>query len=381
MTHPFSNPGAGARISATVKWYNPAKAYGFLVPEDGSPDIYCRDSALAAVGLNTLLTGATVDCETVRGPRGPEVSRILAVDFSTASLTPASSARAPGNGRMADNPGIGQAEKIYCPITLAANERRIPVPKAMQEAWVNLMQAQNSTLKDPADQYLRESFTLKGQGKYAAAAVAADLSSTLYAAEVTHRLTDIFSSTDFLRDFEAKWHFANLEDAEALGAAQVLKGYVDSMQLGRELYGHLGYHQMIYRQPIIAQDAAMLAIWLSDGRSTELQAQSWAVFGNEAFNAEDYVAAHDAYTNAMTLGAEQGWIKGNQSYAWNFVKGNEEGVNAFNLKKWFDLVSPGEISHVRDSLKSDSPYYVDWKLEAQELVERARQSARWWKYN
>ena len=109
MNYPFSNPGAGARISATVKWYNPAKAYGFLVPADGSPDIYCRDSALAAVGLDTLLAGATVDCETVQGQRGPEVSRILAVDFSTASPRTASFARVSGNGRMTAEPGIGQA--------------------------------------------------------------------------------------------------------------------------------------------------------------------------------------------------------------------------------------------------------------------------------
>ena len=109
MTHPLSNPGADARISATVKWYSPAKAYGFLIPEDGSPDIYCRDSALAAVGLDTLLAGATIDCETVRGQRGPEVLRILAVDFSTASPRPASFARASGNGRMADGPGMGRA--------------------------------------------------------------------------------------------------------------------------------------------------------------------------------------------------------------------------------------------------------------------------------
>ena len=109
MTYPFSNPGAGARISATVKWYNPAKAYGFLVPADGSPDIYCRDSALAAVGLDTLLAGATVDCETVQGQRGPEVSRILAVDFSTASTRTASFARVSGNGPTASQPGIGRA--------------------------------------------------------------------------------------------------------------------------------------------------------------------------------------------------------------------------------------------------------------------------------
>ena len=109
MTQPSSGSSAGSRISATVKWYNPAKAFGFLVPEDGSPDIYCRDSALAAVGLDTLLAGATVDCETVQGQRGPEVSRILAVDFSTASPRTASFARAPGNGPITPEPGIGQA--------------------------------------------------------------------------------------------------------------------------------------------------------------------------------------------------------------------------------------------------------------------------------
>ena len=109
MSYPYSNPGAGARISATVKWYNPAKAYGFLVPEDGSPDIYCRDTALAAVGLDTLLSGATVQCETVQGGRGPEVSRILAVDFSTASPQAASFAPVAGNGRMAAGSGIGHS--------------------------------------------------------------------------------------------------------------------------------------------------------------------------------------------------------------------------------------------------------------------------------
>ncbi len=95
MTNPLSGSGDGARISTTVKQYDPAKGYGFLVPVDGPPEIFCRDSALAAVGLDTLLAGTTVSCETVQGRRGPEVSRILAVDFSTASSGPATPAPAP----------------------------------------------------------------------------------------------------------------------------------------------------------------------------------------------------------------------------------------------------------------------------------------------
>ena len=97
----------GTRLSASVKWYDPAKGYGFLEPHDGSPDIFCREPALTAVGLDILLAGATVDCETKQGLRGPEVSRILAVDFSTASARPPSVARAPGNGRTAAGPFTG----------------------------------------------------------------------------------------------------------------------------------------------------------------------------------------------------------------------------------------------------------------------------------
>ena len=104
MTSPPSGPGAGTRISATVKWYDPAKGFGFLVPDDGSSDIYCRESALTAVGLATLLPEATVACETAPAARGPEVSRILSIDFSTAAPRTASLARPAANGQIAAGP-------------------------------------------------------------------------------------------------------------------------------------------------------------------------------------------------------------------------------------------------------------------------------------
>ena len=80
-----------------------------LVPDDGSPDIYCRAPILAAVGLETLLAGAAVACETAQGLRGPEVSRIVAVDFSATTPRQASSANAQGNGRTAAGPGRVEA--------------------------------------------------------------------------------------------------------------------------------------------------------------------------------------------------------------------------------------------------------------------------------
>ena len=93
MTYPFSGPSAGTRFSATVKWNDPAKGYGFLVPVDGSPDIYCRETALTAVGLDTLLAGATVACETAQGQRGTEVSRILSVERPAAGPGPGERSR------------------------------------------------------------------------------------------------------------------------------------------------------------------------------------------------------------------------------------------------------------------------------------------------
>ena len=103
MTNPISGPGP--RISATVKWYDPAKGYGFLVPDDGSPDIYFREPVLTSAGLTTLLPGSTVTCETAPAARGREVSRILTIDFSTAEACSVSRARPAGNGHLAAEPG------------------------------------------------------------------------------------------------------------------------------------------------------------------------------------------------------------------------------------------------------------------------------------
>ena len=90
MTDTISGPGAGARISATVKRYDAAMGDAVLDPGDGAPDLFCPRSALDSVGMEILLTGATVACVTVLGRHGPEVSRILAVDFSAASPRTAS---------------------------------------------------------------------------------------------------------------------------------------------------------------------------------------------------------------------------------------------------------------------------------------------------
>ena len=40
--------------TGTVKWYNPAKRFGFIKPDDGGSDVFVHASALEAAGLMTL---------------------------------------------------------------------------------------------------------------------------------------------------------------------------------------------------------------------------------------------------------------------------------------------------------------------------------------
>ena len=50
--------------AGTVKWFNPAKGYGFILPEDG-PDIFVHLSAVRKAGYTELVEGARISYELV----------------------------------------------------------------------------------------------------------------------------------------------------------------------------------------------------------------------------------------------------------------------------------------------------------------------------
>ena len=54
----------------TVKWFNPAKGFGFIQPEDGSKDVFVHISAVERSDLGTLREGQKVSFELERGPQG-----------------------------------------------------------------------------------------------------------------------------------------------------------------------------------------------------------------------------------------------------------------------------------------------------------------------
>ncbi len=46
--------------TGTVKWYNPAKRYGFITPDEGKDDVFVHFTAVEASGLQTLTTGQRI---------------------------------------------------------------------------------------------------------------------------------------------------------------------------------------------------------------------------------------------------------------------------------------------------------------------------------
>jgi len=56
--------------TGTVKWFNNAKGFGFIQPDDGSKDVFVHISAVQRAGLGTLAEGQKVQLELARGKDG-----------------------------------------------------------------------------------------------------------------------------------------------------------------------------------------------------------------------------------------------------------------------------------------------------------------------
>ncbi len=63
----------------TVKWFNDQKGYGFITPNDGSPDVFAHFSEIAADGFKTLAEGQQVEFEITAGEKGPRATGIRPV--------------------------------------------------------------------------------------------------------------------------------------------------------------------------------------------------------------------------------------------------------------------------------------------------------------
>ncbi len=71
-------------VSGFVKWSGPARGDGFMIPDNGMPDILIHFSCLKRDGFETLLEGAQVVVEAVERDKGYQALKIKSVDNSTA---------------------------------------------------------------------------------------------------------------------------------------------------------------------------------------------------------------------------------------------------------------------------------------------------------
>ncbi|WP_371873438.1 cold-shock protein [Stappia taiwanensis] len=71
-------------VAGSIKWFDVAKGYGFIVPDEDLGDILLHVTCLRRDGYRTAYEGARIVCEVVPGTRGLQAFRILSMDESTA---------------------------------------------------------------------------------------------------------------------------------------------------------------------------------------------------------------------------------------------------------------------------------------------------------
>ena len=66
--------------TGTVKWFNDAKGFGFIDPDQGEGDVFAHFSAIQMDGFRTLKQGSKVQYELVAGPKGMLAQNIQAIE-------------------------------------------------------------------------------------------------------------------------------------------------------------------------------------------------------------------------------------------------------------------------------------------------------------
>jgi cold shock protein len=97
------------RISGRIKWFDPGKGYGFIVPDDpgqtGLKDVLLHVTSLRHAGRENAPEGCVIVCDVIRRPKGWQVAEIHDLDEATA-------APSPPRARM-DGPGFRSDRSSY----------------------------------------------------------------------------------------------------------------------------------------------------------------------------------------------------------------------------------------------------------------------------
>ena len=83
----YANPSiltVPVSLTGSIKWFDVAKGFGFVVPDGGGPDILLHVTCLQRDGYRVAYEGTRLVFEALAGRRGWQVLRILSMDLSTA---------------------------------------------------------------------------------------------------------------------------------------------------------------------------------------------------------------------------------------------------------------------------------------------------------
>ncbi len=70
------NVSISSKLTGTVKWFNDAKGFGFITPDDGGEDVFAHFSSIQMGGFKTLKEGQKVTYEIVQGPKGKQALNV-----------------------------------------------------------------------------------------------------------------------------------------------------------------------------------------------------------------------------------------------------------------------------------------------------------------
>lgn len=86
LAHELADDSAASVIELTgvIKWFDVSKGYGFVIPDNGMPDVLLHVTCLRRDGFQTAYEGARVVCEVSQRTRGLQAFRVLSMDESTA---------------------------------------------------------------------------------------------------------------------------------------------------------------------------------------------------------------------------------------------------------------------------------------------------------
>ena len=101
----FEAAPTGPPVSATVKWYNPEKGFGFVQLPTGG-DAFLHVSVVERSGNSTVPPGATLEVRTAPGQKGMQITEILSVDASTVVEEPARRPRPERPYRSSDQAAV-----------------------------------------------------------------------------------------------------------------------------------------------------------------------------------------------------------------------------------------------------------------------------------